>query len=123
VAQQQAACQHSNMVVRGVDCSSHMPLNRTATASLRLLCVRAVSRSHKISVRAVSTSILPVGMGGQRILGYFLPILEAALIFVHVCQVLRVLNDDLVKPRAGFGSHPHRDMVRSQTLVMHMFFA
>ncbi|KAL3693211.1 hypothetical protein R1sor_006862 [Riccia sorocarpa] len=24
--------------------------------------------------------------------------------------VLRVLNDDLVKPRKGFGTHPHRDM-------------
>ncbi|KAL2634424.1 hypothetical protein R1flu_005903 [Riccia fluitans] len=24
--------------------------------------------------------------------------------------VLRVLNDDLVKPHAGFGTHPHRDM-------------
>lgn len=24
--------------------------------------------------------------------------------------VLRVLNDDIVKPRAGFGTHPHRDM-------------
>ncbi|CAM6118823.1 unnamed protein product [Calypogeia fissa] len=24
--------------------------------------------------------------------------------------VLRVLNDDLVKPRSGFGTHPHRDM-------------
>jgi hypothetical protein len=24
--------------------------------------------------------------------------------------VLRVLNDDLVKPRAGFGTHSHRDM-------------
>lgn len=22
---------------------------------------------------------------------------------------LRVVNDDLVKPRAGFGTHPHRD--------------
>jgi redox-sensitive bicupin YhaK (pirin superfamily) len=24
--------------------------------------------------------------------------------------VLRVLNDDLVKPKSGFGTHPHRDM-------------
>jgi hypothetical protein len=24
--------------------------------------------------------------------------------------VLRVLNDDLVEPGAGFGTHPHRDM-------------
>ena len=29
-----------------------------------------------------------------------------------VWQVLRVVNDDLVKARSGFGTHPHRDMVR-----------
>jgi hypothetical protein len=28
-------------------------------------------------------------------------------------QVLRVVNDDLVKAHAGFGTHPHRDMVRT----------
>lgn len=26
--------------------------------------------------------------------------------------MLRVVNDDLVKARSGFGTHPHRDMVR-----------
>ena len=30
----------------------------------------------------------------------------------HFAQVLRVVNDDLVKSKAGFGTHPHRDMVR-----------
>lgn len=28
----------------------------------------------------------------------------------HDFGVLRVLNDDLVQPKSGFGRHPHRDM-------------
>jgi hypothetical protein len=68
--------------------------------------------------RAASTSILLVGMEALRTLGCAQILTAFLYVTFDERQVLRVVNDDLVKPQSGFGTHPHRDMV-CEAVILH----
>ena len=94
-----------------------------------LLCFVCASLAHMASVDLVPSAELHVSSptwwlesrfhfnfagwnGGPENFGVCLSQIRPSLISLHPLQVLRVVNDDLVMPQAGFGRHPHRDMVR-----------